>query len=105
VAAQIALRIDALNGEPGQILHNLFSPSGVMRLRNTQQNAFPTEAQRWRELWLGRPVVSRENATRYRGAIATRWKTLPPPACRRDLAHRAISHAAAIFPRRRRNLM
>ena len=61
VTAQVACRIDALNGEAGQILHR-----------------FPPRPRPWR----GPPsqlktnvgallsVVSRENPTRYRGAVA-----------------------------------
>jgi hypothetical protein len=70
VAAQIALRIDALNGEPGQILHILSPPVALCGRETANKTPFQPKAQRWRELWLDRHVVSRENATRYRGAIA-----------------------------------
>jgi hypothetical protein len=83
VAAQIALCIDALNGEPGQILHDLF-PSAAFSGHPTASKApFPPKARRWRELWPGPPVVSRENATRCRGTLAGGGKPLQKAACRR----------------------
>jgi len=70
VAAQIACWIDALNREAGQIVH-IFRPPAALRGCKASASAFPTKkAKRWRELWRERPVVSRENATRYSGAIA-----------------------------------
>jgi hypothetical protein len=70
VAAQIALRIDALNGETGQILHS-FPPSGAAQRQNQPAHVLPTEKnKRWRELWRSLPVVSRENTTICGGTIA-----------------------------------
>jgi hypothetical protein len=77
VAAQIASWIDALNREAGQILHNLLPPSGAAR-RQLTASALPDQkkSQRWRELCPASPVVSRENATRYSGAIPNRESAL-----------------------------
>jgi hypothetical protein len=76
VAAQIALGIDALNGEPGQILHDLFPSEAFSGHPTADKALFPPKARRWRELWPGRPVVSRENATRCRGTLARGGKPL-----------------------------
>jgi hypothetical protein len=53
VAAQIALGIDALNGEPGQILHNLFPSEAFSGHPTAKKTLFPPKARRWRELWPG----------------------------------------------------
>jgi hypothetical protein len=40
VAAQIALSVDALDGETGQILHCFSSPSGIARREKNRQTPY-----------------------------------------------------------------
>ena len=67
VATRGALRINALHGPAGQILHGV-SLRGC-RSRERESPGQP-ERRRWREFCSQQPVVSRENATRYSGNIA-----------------------------------
>jgi hypothetical protein len=46
VAAQIALSVDALDGETGQILHCFSSPSGIARRENNRQTPYRPKTYR-----------------------------------------------------------
>jgi hypothetical protein len=92
VAAQIALRIDALNGEPGQILHNLSPPAALCGCETANKTPFQPKRNVGAncgsaDLWCQEKMPQDIGVP------------LPPGGkrCRRP-------RAAAIFPRRRRNL-
>jgi hypothetical protein len=71
VATEVALRVDALDGETGQILHFFLPPAAVRGDDNHRQTPDrPKKQKRWRELSREPPVVSRENTAIYSGGFA-----------------------------------
>jgi hypothetical protein len=79
VTSGVALRIDTLHSETGQILHML-SPKRLAScaptaVRQACGALFQLKDERWGGLCREEPVVSREKTTRYGGTYAT-WHAL-----------------------------
>jgi hypothetical protein len=73
VASRFALRINALHGEAGQVLH-IVSPQRPARFcgagRGGADPNSPVTDECWRGFWRSGAVVSREKTTIYRGTVA-----------------------------------
>ncbi len=69
VTAHIALRVNALHGEPGQILHRFPSAARCFRPRQCASSSTPREPKNDGGFCANRHVVSRRKTTRYRGTL------------------------------------
>ena len=79
VAASFALRIDALDGETGQILHILSSPSGGLRRRQLPQTPYRPKKQNVGANCGAGALWCQEETPQYMGVRLRMWKCLGCP--------------------------